>query len=246
MKDSDSDRLYASPRLSIAGFAFNHAVVAVFPDMIKRSVPGYETIVAMTGTLARRFVRPHTHCYDLGCSLGASLLAMAAATSDRPRHLVGVDNSAPMIERCQEILQRECLATDAELLCEDIATVPIANASMVALNFTLQFIPLEQRQALLAKIFAGLNPGGVLVLSEKVAFGDEDHNRLMIDLHHDFKRANGYSDLEISQKRSALDNVLIPETLEAHRQRLREVGFASVDVWFQCFNFASLIAIRGE
>lgn len=246
MNDGNSDRLYASPRLSIAGFAFDHAVVAVFPDMIKRSVPGYETIIAMTGTLAGRYVAPHTRCYDLGCSLGASLLAMAEATRDRPRQLVGVDNSAPMISRCQDILQRENLSTDTELLCEDITGVPIANASMVALNFTLQFIPLAQRQPLLANIHAGLHPGGILVLSEKVAFADEGHNRLMIELHHDFKRANGYSDLEISQKRSALENVLIPETLHTHRERLRAVGFASVDVWFQCFNFASLIAIKGE
>ncbi len=83
-----------------------------------------------------------------------------------------------------------------------------------------------------------------MILSEKVAFDDPIHNDLMIELHHNFKRANGYSDLEIAQKRSALEQVLIPETLSTHRERLRQAGFTSVDVWFQCFNFASLIAIK--
>ena len=131
-----------------------------------------------------------------------------------------------------------------ELVCDDVQHVAVTDASMVVLNFTLQFIPVPQRRELLQNIAAGLRPGGVLVLSEKVAFEDPQHQQLMIELHHNFKRANGYSDLEISQKRSALEDVLIPETLAVHRQRLRDAGFSSVDVWFQCFNFASLIAIK--
>ena len=238
-----SDRIYARPRLAIAGFTFYREVVAVFPDMIKRSVPGYETIIAMTGTLADRYVRPGTGAYDLGCSLGASLLAMASATADRPRRLVGVDNAEAMVDRCRELLARERLE-DVELRCRDIRDTAIEDASMVALNFTLQFVPPEDREALLARIWEGLNPGGIVVLSEKVAFEDAHHNALMIELHHSFKRANGYTELEISQKRSALENVLIPETLAVHRERLRRVGFGSVDVWFQCFNFASMIAIK--
>jgi len=54
----------------------------------------------------------------------------------------------------------------------------------------------------------------------------------------------GYSKLEISQKRAALENVLLPETLEAHRSRLDTIGFDAVDVWFQCFNFASMVAFK--
>ena len=153
-------------------------------------------------------------------------------------------NAEAMIGRCRDILREENLAGDTELMCTDILDVAVANASMAVLNFTLQFIPLQQRETLLARIWAGLNPGGILVLSEKVAFDDGQHNELMIELHHNFKRANGYSDLEISQKRTALDNVLVPETLPTHLARLRAIGFASVDVWFQCFNFASMIAIK--
>lgn len=241
----ERDDLFARPLGRVAEFAFDERVAAVFPDMIKRSVPGYETIIAMTGTLAGHYLQPGSRGYDLGCSLGASTLAMARHTADRPRTLVAVDNSPAMIERCRDVLRASSIDDDAvELHCDDILTTPVTGASVVVLNFTLQFVPTERRQELIARIREGLLPGGILVLSEKVRFADPDMDRLMVELHHDFKRAQGYSSLEISQKRDALEQVLLPETLDQHRTRLREAGFTSVDVWFQCFNFASLIAVN--
>lgn len=255
--NNDRDKIYATPQLDIAGFRFDQAVASVFPDMIKRSVPGYETIISMTGTLAERYVQANSRCYDLGCSLGASSIAMRHHIQQTDCKIIAVDNSEDMLKQCQTVLDQDLewqqsnsseelnsVGTPVELVCGNVEDIPIVNASMVVLNFTLQFIPLEQRAKLLHKIADGLLSGGVLVLSEKVAFTDQQHHELMIDLHHNFKRANGYSDLEISQKRSSLEDVLIPETLEVHRQRLRQAGFSSVDVWFQCFNFASLIALK--
>ena len=212
--------------------------------MIKRSVPGYETIIAMTGTLAERYVQDNSNCYDLGSSLGASTLAMARGSRNRARTLIAVDNSSAMISQCRAMLDDMKMANGITLCCDDILNVEISNASMVVLNFTLQFVSLDARNALIEKICNGLNKGGILVLSEKVRFADDHLNRLMIELHHSFKRANGYSELEVSQKRNALENVLLPETLGEHRARLEKAGFSSVDVWFQCFNFASLIAIK--
>jgi tRNA (cmo5U34)-methyltransferase len=219
-------------------------------------VPGYETIIAMTGALAGRYAQPGTRCYDLGCSLGASTLAMRRTIGKRDCTIMAIDSAEAMIERCRQILVHDALAQDAlavadrtstatvELICGDIRTIAIEQASMAVLNFTLQFIAVADRETLLRKIYRGLEPGGVLILSEKIAFTDAHLDALMIDLHHAFKRANGYSELEISQKRSALEAVLIPETLDCHRARLQGVGFRSVDVWFQCFNFASLLAIK--
>jgi tRNA (cmo5U34)-methyltransferase len=149
-----------------------------------------------------------------------------------------------MIERCRQLMARDENRTPVDLRLDDICTVDIENASVAVLNFTLQFVPIEQRETLLARIGANMHRGGILVLSEKIRFEDEHLQQLNTDLHHTFKRANGYSDLEISQKRSALENVLLPETIASHTERLRRAGFTSVDVWFQCFNFASLVAIR--
>ncbi len=158
---------------------------------------------------------------------------------------MAVDNSSAMINKLQHRLAAEPSQTDnIRCRCEDISATKISNASGIVVNFTLQFIPLARRHQLLEKSLEGLYPGGILLISEKILFPDDSLNRLFSDLYHDFKESRGYSQLEISQKRAALENILIPETLEAHRSRLATIGFHSVDVWFQCFNFASMVAFR--
>jgi tRNA (cmo5U34)-methyltransferase len=225
-------------------FRFDSAVAKVFEDMIQRSVPGYRTTLAMIELLTARFVRAGSRVYDLGCSLGAATWIAANARPDCPFEVIAVDNAAPMIERCSALLKDTPPAAKVTLQLGDIRQVGIENASLVLLNFTLQFIPKEDRDALIKRICQGLIPGGALILSEKLSFEDPLEEALLFELHHDFKRKNGYSDLEISQKRSALENRLIPESLQAHRERLNRQGFESVHLWFQCFNFASLIAIK--
>jgi tRNA (cmo5U34)-methyltransferase len=130
------------------------------------------------------------------------------------------------------------------LRCEDVLDTDIRDASVTTLNFTLQFVPLADRADLLARIAQATRPGGALILSEKLRFDDDTDQEIQTRLHHEFKRANGYSDLEISQKRSAIEHVMIPETLDAHRQRLLNVGFERALVWYQCFNFVSILAIK--
>lgn len=243
MKDRQ-DNIYSAPLPEVAGFVFDQSVVDVFPDMIKRSVPGYTTIISMIGNLAERYAHAGTNLYDLGCSLGAATLAMRHRVQAANCKIIGVDNSAAMIEQCRQVMDADSGELPVELICSNLQNIEIENASVVVLNFTLQFIALEERTAILQKIYDGLRPGGIFILSEKLTFGDQPHDDLMIELHHNFKRANGYSDLEIAQKRSAIENILIPETLDTHRQRLKNVGFSSSDVCFQCYNFASLIAIK--
>jgi len=244
------DTIFSMPLDSIAGFEFDQSVAGVFSDMIQRSVPGYTTIVKMIGELAGRYAQPNSVCYDLGCSLGASSLAMQRTIDVANCKIIGVDNSEAMLEKGQQLIQSapkpNGIDTPApiELIHSNLQDIVLSNASVVVLNFTLQFIPLSERDQIIDQIYQSLLPGGVLILSEKVSFSDPEHQELMIELHHNFKRANGYSDLEVAQKRTALENRLIPETLDAHRIRLKKSGFDSCDVWFQCLNFASLLAIK--
>ena len=239
------DAIYAAPLAEIIDFHFDERVAEVFPDMIQRSVPGYGTMISMIGTLAARHAQANSHCYDLGCSLGAVSLAMRQRICQPGCVVIAVDNSQAMIERGQQLLASDTTSNvPVKMMCADIQDVAIENASIVVLNFTLQFIPLVERLALIKRIYQGLNPGGILILSEKLAFAQQDRQQFHADSHHDFKRANGYSDLEISQKRTALERVLIPENLACHQQRLKDAGFAFSDVWFQCFNFASLVAVK--
>jgi tRNA (cmo5U34)-methyltransferase len=228
----------------IVDFAFDEKVAGVFPDMIRRSVPGYETVIALLGLLAERYAQAGSRIYDFGSSLGAATLSMRRRIAHSDCRIIAVDNSTAMTERCREILSREPNAIAVDVVCADIRDVRVEQASLVVLNFTLQFIPPEQRQALLDHIYQGLLPGGVLVLSEKLAFDDEHEEAFQTDMHLAFKRANGYSDLEISQKRTALEQVLVPDSFETHQQRLQSAGFERIHRWFQCFNFASLIAVK--
>jgi len=239
------DAIYAAPLNEMIDFQFDERVADVFPDMIQRSVPGYAMMISTIGILAAKYAQANSHCYDLGCSLGAVSLAMRQRISQPGCDIIAVDNSQAMIDRGQELLARDRTSTmPVNMVCADLQAIDIENASVVVLNLTLQFIPLIERLALIKRIYQGLNPGGILLLSEKIAFEEPGRQQLQDELHLDFKRANGYSDLEISQKRTALENVLIPETLACHQQRLQEAGFNFSDIWFQCFNFVSLVAIK--
>ncbi|MCB1724013.1 MAG: carboxy-S-adenosyl-L-methionine synthase CmoA [Gammaproteobacteria bacterium] len=236
------DDMYATRVAAPGDFVFDETVAAVFPDMISRSVPGYPAIINMITLLADRYAQPGSTLCDLGCSLGASTVALATGAAGRNCHVIGVDNAPAMLDRARALSHADHPAIVWR--CEDVRTVGIADASVVVLNFTLQFLPVDDRLALLNRVHEGLRPGGVLILSEKVAGTDEQANDLLVEMHHAFKRANGYSELEISRKRSALESVLVPETLERHRARLEDAGFARCDVWFQCFNFVSMVARR--
>ena len=240
------DTLFSEHISAPLDFVFDESVVNVFPDMIKRSVPGYSTIVHMIGQLAERYAQSDSSCYDLGCSLGAATLSMRHRIRASNTKIIAIDNSQDMLNRCQHVIDADSSEIPVELQPGSIleSNIEINNASVCVLNFTLQFIPVNKRKFLLEKIYRGMNPGGLLILSEKFAFSDKEHSKLMIDLHHYFKKTNGYTDLEISQKRNAIENVLIPETLDTHKKRLKEAGFEKIEPWFQCFNFGSLIAFK--
>ena len=238
------DSLFAEPHAQLVDFAFTDAVADVFPDMIRRSVPGYDAVISLLGVIARQYIQPETCVYDLGSSLGASTLSMYQQVRDNSVEFICVDNSSAMTQRCEQVLKRHAPNAKLSIHCDDIQAIHIENASLVVINFTLQFLPKEQRLALLEKIYAGLRSGGALVLSEKLIFNKHTEQQRQTDLHHEFKRANGYSELEISQKRSALDNVLIPDTLDEHIERLKLAGFDHVSQWFQSFNFTSLLAVK--
>jgi tRNA (cmo5U34)-methyltransferase len=227
----------------VGDFTFDDQVVRVFPDMIKRSVPGYGSILSMIGEVAESYVSPGSHVYDLGCSLGACTLVM------RPRVptdcvIHAVDSSSAMTEALQSRLEGMQPGCEVCLTCDDIRRIVIENSSLSVLNFTLQFVPKDEREALLRKVAEGTLPGGALVLSEKICFENATHQELLTKLHHSFKKANGYSDLEIAQKRTALENTLLPEYLQTHLDRLTAVGFSTATCWFQCFNFVSILAVK--
>lgn len=240
------DELYSDARDIISDFVFDDAVADVFEDMISRSVPGYAQILKLLPTLCRQFQFNGCNYYDLGCSLGAGIIAMASGLINTNSTLIGVDNSASMLKQAKPVLQSSMQHSQLkyELHNKDINHSEINNAGMVLMNFTLQFIALEQRSALIEKIYNGLVEGGAFVLSEKLSFDDALANQALTDIHHQYKADQGYSQLEISQKRDAIENVLIAETLDTHIKRLRNAGFKVVTPWVQNLQFTSILAIK--
>ncbi len=240
---TERDRIFANPLGEIDGFEFDQRVVGVFPDMIQRSVPGYASVIAMTGTFAARFAQPESQCYDLGCSLGASSISICSQIPDSCR-VVAVDNSPAMINEFRRLIDDQPEKKQIDIVEADMLEVPLINTSLVVLNFALQFVDPEKRTGLVRKIYDALKPGGAMLISEKIAAADPAVDQLFIDIHGEFKRRQGYSELEIAQKRAALENVLVPDTIEAHIERCTQAGFRSCTLWFQCLNFCSMIAIR--
>ena len=241
------DRIYQTEDGS-EPFRFNRNVARVFPDMLHRSIPGYAASIEAIGSLAARYVRAGSNCYDLGCSLGAATLAMRQGIAHPACRIVAVDSAPAMIERCREIVDEDDRLngreTQVDIVQADMRDIEIVNASMVVLNFTLQFLDLDDREAMVRRIYDGLVEGGVLVLSEKVVDENPRMDALLTEMHHEYKRRNHYSALEIARKRAALEDVLIPETVSAHRERLARAGFSDSGVWLRYFNFVSILAIR--
>ena len=235
----DRDQVFAESFSQIKAFEFDEKVVAVFPDMIKRSVPGYDTVLKGIAMLAMKYIQPNTSVYDLGASLGAVSFTIDQAIGAQSVDIHAIDNSEPMINGLQKSLSEVKLNNQIKTHLADIINVTIEHASMVISNFTLQFIPVANRAAMCQSIYDGLEQGGVFVLSEKIQSSDT-----MIDYYHGYKKINGYSDMEIAQKRQALEDSLKPDTIETWQQRLEAVGFKQVEVWFKAFNFVSLVAFK--
>lgn len=226
----------------IANFRFDESVVEVFDDMVKRSVPGYDSMIQMVGLVARMYGKDNTNYYDLGSSTGAITLAISLNNNHRNNKFIAIDNSPDMVKKCQKNLSKKI--DNLEVICEDINEITIQNASIVVLNLTLQFVDVSKRAPLLKKIYDGLNPGGVLIISEKIHFDDNENQEQITQLHLDFKRANGYSELEIANKRQAIENVLITENKKTHIDRLKQCGFKETSCYFQCLNFASFLSVK--
>lgn len=238
------DRVYATTRPAIADFAFGGEVAAVFDDMLQRSVPFYAEIQRMTLELCADFAVPGTWVADLGCSTGATLAALDRALP-RSVKFLGVDDSEDMLERTRARLAPVATERAVELRATDLNEgIALEDASVALLVLTLQFIRPLRRARLMADLHRGLNDQGALILVEKVLGENSMFNRLFIKYYYDMKRRHGYSELEIAQKREALENVLVPYKLIENRELLLDTGFRHVDVFFKWYNFCGIVAVK--
>jgi tRNA (cmo5U34)-methyltransferase len=199
-------------------------------------------MIQMIGLIARMYGQDNTNYYDLGSSTGAITLSIALNNKSKNNQFFAIDNSKEMVEQCEKNLHNK--VDNLQAICDDINQVKINSASIVVLNLTLQFIDVNLRSNLIKKIYDGLESGGILIISEKIHFDDAVTQNQITKLHMDFKKENGYSELEIANKRQAIENVLITETKEQHLNRLRDCGFVETSCFFQCLNFVSFLSVK--
>lgn len=243
-KRGDRDQLFDED-LKPHDFMFNEKVASVFDDMVSRSVPMYKETMAVAMDLAKHFVQDGTNVYDVGSATGTLLLSFAELIGDKNAKLIGLDNSEPMLEQSRQKAVEIGCEKDLEFRFADVEQdMKMENASVVFMNYTLQFVRPLHREAVLRQICEGLNPNGCLILVEKVLGNDSLYNRLYIDLYYEYKQRVGYSAKEIQQKREALENVLIPYRIDENVDLLQRCGFSSTDIFFKWCNFAGIVAVK--
>ncbi|HEV2852844.1 MAG TPA: carboxy-S-adenosyl-L-methionine synthase CmoA [Thermoanaerobaculia bacterium] len=244
--DKPQDRLFAAPRPRIDDFNFGKETAVVFDDMLSRSVPFYGEVQRMVGEMAADFAAPGTAVYDLGCSTCTTFLQIAQfLPPGLDVRFVGIDSSKEMLEIARGKLREEGFPYEYELQCADLDQgIEIRDASVVLLVLTLQFVRPLYRERLIHRISEGMADNGCLILVEKVLGENSTFNRLFIKHYYEMKKRNGYSELEIAQKREALENVLIPYRLEENKELLRSQGFRHVDVFFKWYNFCGMLAMK--
>jgi len=238
----DRDEVFREKYNKPSDFKFSSKVAGVFDDMVNRSVPYYEEMQRMASELAADHATKDSKIYDLGCSTGTTMIHMDQLV-DESIPFVGVDDSPDMLDKCRNKLIQLDIKRPFELVVADLnKDVHIENASVVVLCLTLQFIRPINRERLIKQIFDGLNKDGSLILIEKILAEDSRFNRDFIKYYYDMKRRHHYSEMEIAQKREALENVLVPYKLSENITLLRDAGFEHCEVFFKWYNFTGLIA----
>ncbi|MEO7924740.1 MAG: carboxy-S-adenosyl-L-methionine synthase CmoA [Chitinophagaceae bacterium] len=240
----DKDEVFREEIEKASDFKFGENVANVFDDMVNRSVPFYGEIQRMMAELTADHAQEGSDVYDLGCSTGTTLIGMDTMVNQEIR-FIGVDDSQEMLDKCKSKLMELGFSRDYELRCADLGQgIKVSNASVVVLCLTLQFVRPIYREQVLKNVFDGLNSGGVLILVEKILAEESNFNRDFIDYYYNYKRRNQYSEMEISQKREALENVLVPYKLSENITLLRDKGFSHCEVFFKWYNFAGIIAVK--
>ncbi|MCI5128989.1 MAG: carboxy-S-adenosyl-L-methionine synthase CmoA [Candidatus Electrothrix sp. AUS3] len=245
----NKDSVYSSGKVT-EDFSFNDQVAEVFDDMLDRSVPHYQTVIKTTAAMIRQLAKPESVIYDLGCSTGSTLLELSRLLPDMNLRFIGLDNAPAMLDKARRKAEMFGKSAVIEFQQQDITdaglSTTLESADVILCNYTMQFIRPMLRQDFVKRLAASLPTGGLLFVSEKIISQHSRLNRTFIDLYHDFKRDQGYSELEIAAKREALENVLIPFTPEENMNLLSASGFEEVEMFFRWINFASFVALKKQ
>ncbi len=237
-----NDKVFAQKLKSISPFCFDEKVAQAFDDMVNRSIPYYQEIHQLILDIIDYKFQDGDVIYDLGCSTGTTIKLMSEYLANKKTHFIGIDNSAPMIKEAK--LKTKDINHKVDVICDDIGNIEFKKCGIVIMNYTLQFIAPDKRYELVKKVYEALRPGGIFIFSEKIQSPESNIQKLITNLYYDFKKRNGYSELEISQKREALDNILISYTEGEQLSLLQKSGFNQSEMIFRWYNFACFLGMK--
>jgi tRNA (cmo5U34)-methyltransferase len=240
----EKDKIFDNSENPALDFKFNKEVVTVFDDMVVRSVPFYTEIHRMIGELTKDFAVKNTNVYDLGCSTGTTMMNLDKSLPNEI-HFVGIDNSDEMLKKCEANMKASGVKRKVSYQNQDLnKDIQLTNPSVVIFCLTLQFLRPLNREKIIRKIYDSLPENGAVILIEKILTEHSICNRLFIEHYYEFKKRNGYNEIEISKKREALENVLVPYKMSENEELLISSGFRFIEVFFKWYNFTGLIAIK--
>lgn len=241
----EEDKFFFKVKNKIKKWSFNNEVSKVFPDMIQRSIPGYNDLKWIISILAKYVVKNNTNIYDLGCSTGNTTFIIGKyIPKDIKYKIIAIDNSYYMIKKINYIFNKYYSNLPIKILKSKIQNVIIKNASLIISNFTLQFIVKKDRQKIINKIYKGLNYDGIFILSEKIYIKNKKINNIIYKVYNEFKFLNNYSKLEIINKEYSLKKIMLLDSIDIHKNRLKKAGFKCYNSCFQYLNFCSIIAFK--
>ena len=221
-------------------FEFDEEVADVFDDMLLRSVPFYKENLNLQIDILKNFLQPNDKIIDLGSSTGTFLIELSKKIDNL--NLIGLDSSDAMIKK--SIQKAKAFNSNAKFIKADFLDYDLSNSKAIIANYTIQFIRPLKREKLIQKIYNSLNNEGIFLMSEKLITENKKLNKIMIDIYYEYKKQKGYSEYEIAAKREALENVLIPYSMQENIEMLKNAGFNDIDVIFRWNNFATFIAFK--
>ncbi len=231
------DKVFAKPIQK--QFEFDEEVASVFDDMLNRSVPFYKENLKLQIEILKEFLKENDLVIDLGSSTGTFLIELA---KKKPLKLIGIDNSEAMINRAKQ--KAKAFGVKIDFLQEDFLDFSFPKSNSIVANYTIQFVRPLKREKLIKKIYSSLKRNGIFLMSEKLITENKKLNKIMIDIYYNYKKEKGYSEFEIAQKREALENVLIPYSMQENIEMLKNTGFKDIEVIFRWNNFATFIAFK--
>jgi tRNA (cmo5U34)-methyltransferase len=238
------DDIFATGDFNSGSFRFGEEVATVFDDMASRCIPFYKDVIKLTSEVAHNFVPENGNIYDLGCSTGSTLIFLAKTLQEKKINLIGYDPSEAMIHKAREKAEVYTYSHDINFEINSCQQCSLKDADMIILNYTLQFINVEERDSVISKIYQALKPGAVLIMSEKIRQENQSAENFNTSIYESFKNSNGYSFLEIANKRQALENFLVPDSLSGNLDLLKRNGFANVEILFKWLNFTTFAAFK--